>query len=71
MNNIQRMVVIMLQFVLVYLIILVPYPHAFQRLVRDKYGCNAEYFNSFRDMMYRSVIGSDFHKTIAISLGTH
>ena len=42
---------------MIYLLVLLPYPHAFQRTVRDNYGCNALYFDSFRNMTYRWVHG--------------
>ena len=68
MNSIQRMLVIMIQFVIIYLLVLLPYPHAFQRMVRDSYGCNALYFDSFRNMTYRWVHEGISEKTSYTSI---
>ncbi len=52
-NSIQRMLVIMAQFTLIYFMVLFPFPHGFQRLMQDQYGCNAKHFDEFFMMIYR------------------
>ncbi len=40
-NSIQEMLAVMLQFILVYVIILIPFPHAFQVLLRGESECDS------------------------------
>ena len=53
-NSIQKMLTIMLQFIVVYVFILIPYPHAFQVLLtRNNVGqCQAEGFTTAPEAWY-------------------
>ena len=55
-NSIQRMLTVMLQFIFVYAIILIPFPHAFQVMLRSPDVCDkVENFDSLGQGMYSSI----------------
>ena len=74
-NSIQRMLYIMSHFIIVYVIIMFPYPHAFNMLLKDEDGCNAKGFETIFDgfyttfkMMLNMVNLGDYTSSIAIGV---
>ena len=51
-NSIQRMLIVMFQFLIVYVILLIPYPHAFYFLLRETDQCQVAGFSSLMDATY-------------------
>ncbi len=51
-NSIQKMLTVMLQFLIVYVLIMLPYPHAFNVLVRSAPDCNTHGFEDIAQAGY-------------------
>ena len=51
-NSIQKVLTIMVQFLVVYFLILIPYPHAFQVLLTRDNNCKIEGFGNIKEAIY-------------------
>ena len=72
-NSIQQMLTIMVQFLIVYFIVLLPYPHAFLVLVSSDTKCDTEGFESIGQAIYTTFKAMlnmvDFDKSAPDSFG--